>query len=64
MRTVGENTLPNILAILAGISYEGLHSESEKIIAEKEKYDIQYADSYPLIWNEYERAGYITGFQV
>ena len=67
MRTVGENTIPNILAILAAVSYEGIQSDSVKINPEKEKYeklDDKFADRYPLIWNEYERAGYITGYQI
>jgi hypothetical protein len=69
---VGENTVPNSLAYLAGVSFEGIQSESVKINPEKHKYEkekygpleFEFAEKYPFIWNEYEKAGYITGYQV
>ena len=64
---VGENTLPNIFALLAGVSYEGFESDSTKVNAERKKYDNldnKFADKYPFIFHEYENAGYITGYQV
>jgi hypothetical protein len=72
MRTVGENTVPNSLAYLAGVSFEGIQSESVKINPEKQNYEkekygpleFEFAEKYPFIWNEYEKAGYITGYQV
>ena len=64
---VGENTLPNLFALLAGVSYEGFESDSNKKNDEKEKYsnlDNFFADKYPFIFYEYENAGYITAYQV
>ena len=64
---VGENTLPNIIAMLAGVSYEGFESDSIKVNMEKEKYENlanKFADKNPFIFYEYENAGYITGYQV
>ena len=64
---VGENTLPNLFALLAGVSYEGFDSDFNKKNDEKEKYfnlDNYFADKYPFIFYEYENAGYITGYQV
>ena len=65
MNVVGENTLPNVLATLAGVFYEG--GESLNITSEKMKYETKednFIDKYPIIWNEYENLGYFTGYNV
>ena len=62
---VGENTYPAMLALLAGISFNGV--QSLNISSEGEKYhsiDEGFHDKYPFIWNYYEKIGYLTGYQV
>ena len=65
MNIVGENTLPNVLATISGVFYEG--GESLNITAEQMKYetkDDNFFDKYPIIWKEYENLGYFTGYNV
>ena len=65
MNVVGENTLPNVLATMAGVFYEG--GESLNITAERMKYETKtdkFFDKYPIIWKEYENIGYLTGYNV
>ena len=62
---VGENTYPAMLALLAGISFNGV--QSLNISSEGDKYhsiDEGFYDKYPFIWNYYEKIGYLTGYQV
>ena len=63
--TVGENTLPNILPLYSGVVVEEI--ESLNIKSEYEELKIKdegYFDKYPFIWYDYEKQGYLTGFQV
>jgi hypothetical protein len=63
--TVGENTHPNIMPLYSGIVVEAI--ESRNVSSEIEAYkkiDKGYYDNFPFIWYEYEKEGYITGFQV
>ena len=65
MNRVGENTHPNILAMLSGIFITDIPSIN--ITSEfslYEKIDNEFYDKYPLMWYRYERNGYLTGFQV
>ena len=65
MNIVGENTLPNVLATIAGVFYNG--GESLNITAEQMKYETKeddFFDKYPIIWKEYENLGYLTGYNV
>ena len=65
MNRVGENTHPNILAMLSGIfitDIPSLNVTSEFSIYKK--IDDEFYDKYPLMWYRYEKSGYLTGFQV
>jgi hypothetical protein len=65
MNRVGENTHPNILAMLSGIFITDIPSIN--ITSEFSLYrkiDNEFYDKYPLMWYRYERNGYLTGFQV
>ena len=65
MNIVGENTLPNVLASMSGVCYEG--DESLNITAEQSKYETvndDFFDKFPIIWKEYEKLGYLTGYNV
>ena len=65
MHIIGENTYPNLLALLAGIVVEGV--ESLNLTSDDDYYQSlneKFYDKYPFIWNEYEKNGYLTGFQV
>jgi hypothetical protein len=62
---VGENTVPNIIALLTGVVFEDVDSPnitSEKI--QYQKIDEEFYDKYPFIWYEFEKLGYLTGYQV
>ncbi|CAF0827923.1 unnamed protein product [Brachionus calyciflorus] len=61
--SLGQNTYPNVLAMLSGIVEEDL---SDSLKGEIEKYrqiDSTYHDHLPFIWNDYENSGYVTMFQ-
>jgi len=51
----GDNTLPNVLAMLAG--KQVLNHELPKL-----DYNKDHFDGYPLIWNNFSDAGYATFF--
>jgi hypothetical protein len=60
----GENTLPNMFALLSGIAH---YNMSEYNVSSDldfyMKNDETYYDTYPFIWNDYEDLGYITTYQ-
>ena len=65
MNRVGENTLPNLVAMMSGIfmtDIPGINVTSE--FEMYKKIDEEYFDKYPFIWHRYEKAGYLTAFQV
>ena len=58
MNIVAENTFPNLMATLAGINVE------ETLEKRKYKFNNGFFDKYPFIWNDFEKIGYLTGYQV
>ena len=62
---VGKNTYPNFMGLLSGIHVEGVASTNlSSEDANYQKIDSGFFDNYPLIWFDYEKNGYVTGFQV
>ncbi len=64
---VGENTSPNHMALLCGLTNRD-HSEDEFPVENSElktlmDFDEKFHDNFPLIWREYERLGYVTMYQ-
>ena len=65
MVTVGEKSYANALPLLSGIVVE--EDKSINLYADENYYNSKYDGyfhRYPFIWYEYEKNGYITGFQV
>ena len=65
MNRVGENTFPNLAAILSGIFITDIPSIN--VTSEFQMYkniDAEFFDKYPFIWYRYENASYLTAFQV
>jgi hypothetical protein len=63
MNVVGENTYPNILALLSGIIVEGVDSVNMSMDIDRYM-DDEFYDKFPFIWFEYEKLGYLTAYQV
>ena len=60
----GENSYPNMMALFNGIATTDLNEygfRSELNLYKK--YDSDYQDSIPFIWNDFEDMGYLTMYQ-
>lgn len=61
--SVGENTYPNILALLTGVSNYRKIGVNQTELDLYKKVDSNHQDVLPFIWNTYEDIGYVTMFQ-
>jgi len=52
---VGENSAPNLLALLAGRYIEQNHRDMPPDVT-----NITYFDDWPLVWKDFQRNGYAT----
>lgn len=64
LNSVGTNTYPNILALLAGMVEETVKEFNiPGEISFFRNFDQKYHDLLPFIWKEFEKLGYVTMYQ-
>jgi hypothetical protein len=56
MTKTGDNTFPNMMALLSGINFHKWNNKTKKFSVEKPV----YFDDIPLVWDSFKDSGYVT----